>query len=156
MLYLAMGDYATALALAEQARDIRKKALGEDHPDSAASANHRHSLTRPNVRPSGCYVVGGSHCIGNDACFTQDDTFRDTHQVTGGNNHILGKGAVYLRTNVAFIIDAEHLPTGGAHYAVTTEKIERPRNGVAGVPVLNACAKSCHGPGVLVAYDSWS
>ncbi len=39
-MYRSLGDYRKALPLFEQARDLRKKALGEDHPDYAASLNN--------------------------------------------------------------------------------------------------------------------
>ncbi len=41
-----MGDYAAALPLYRQALEIRRTALGEDHPDYAASLNNLARLYR--------------------------------------------------------------------------------------------------------------
>jgi len=39
MLYKDMGEHATALPLAQQALQLRKDVLGENHPDYATSLN---------------------------------------------------------------------------------------------------------------------
>jgi hypothetical protein len=44
------GKYAEAKPLFERSLEIRKKALGEDHPDVAASLNNLAELLRAQVR----------------------------------------------------------------------------------------------------------
>jgi CHAT domain-containing protein/tetratricopeptide (TPR) repeat protein len=46
MLYQAMGDYRQALPLSEQARDLYKRTLGEDHPVYARSLDNLAALYR--------------------------------------------------------------------------------------------------------------
>ncbi len=46
-LYQAMGDHAAAEPLYRQALEIRRTALGEDHPDYAAGLNNLAACTGP-------------------------------------------------------------------------------------------------------------
>src|SRR5205085_2372584 len=107
--------------------------------DSPTGTDHSNPLTWDDASTLACYVIWRGHRISDDASLAQNNALGNTHQVRRRNDHILGKGTVNLRPNIALIVDTERLPTRCAHHAVSTEEVERASYRVALTPTIYSC-----------------
>src|SRR5437588_2436612 len=122
--------------------------------DASTGTDHRDPLASDDARPLVRYVIGSGYRIGDNASFAQDDAFRNTHQVTGRHDHVLSKGAIYLRPNIALVVDTQCLPSRGAHNTVATEEVKRAGDRVALMPTLSPGTGHYNGPRILMSQDA--
>jgi len=79
--------------------------------DTATGSDHSDALAWDNASSLSRDVIWSCYRISNDAGLAQDDALGNAYQVTGRNDHILGKSAVYLCSNIPLIVDTERLST---------------------------------------------